>query len=179
MRERIRSDSGQSLLEFALTLPVLFLLVVNVVNFGALLYSYITVANAARTGASYMIMGPSSANGPTLPLVATVQAVVNADLASLSYATLATVNVCSNNNGSAESPETCTSAFTDPQPATSVLGTVQVQYTFCPFIDGWNFPALGVYSTLPSCTFTKTGGNVTGVSGGTPINQVAVMRVLQ
>ena len=39
MRKRISSCSGQSLLEFAILLPLLFLLVVNVVNFGGLLYA--------------------------------------------------------------------------------------------------------------------------------------------
>jgi Flp pilus assembly protein TadG len=183
MRKLIRSCSGQSLLEFALLFPLMFLLLANVVNFGGLLYAYITVANASRSGASYMIMGPSSIGSPILPPVSAVQAVVNADLSSLPYAGNATVSVCSNNGGSASYPETCLpptdpatgTTFADPQPGTSVLGTVQVQYRYCPFIPSWNFPALGIYSTLPSCTFA--GGSVTG--GGTLINRVAVMRKLQ
>jgi len=183
MRKRMRSSSGQSLLEFALLFPMMFLLIANVVNFGGLLYAYITVANAARSGASYMIMGPSSVGSPVLPPVSSVQAVVNADLSSLPYAGNATVDVCSNKSGSASYPETCLpptdpatgTVFVDPQPATSVLGTVQVQYRYCPFVPSWNFPALGIHTTLPSCTFS--GGNVTG--GGTLINRVAVMRKMQ
>jgi Flp pilus assembly protein TadG len=175
MRKRISSCSGQSLLEFALLLPLIFLLVVNVVNFGGLLFAYITVTNATRSGSSYMTMGPASAGGPVLPSPATVLAIVTADLSSLPNASSATVNICSNNSGAFEAPETCLSGQADPEPATSVLGSVQVQYTYCPFIPSWDFTALGIHSTLPACTFS--GGKITG--GGTQINRVAVMRMLQ
>jgi Flp pilus assembly protein TadG len=198
MRERVRSCSGQSLIEFAILFPLLFLLVVNAVNFGGLLYSTITVTNAARSGAAYMIMGKSALGGSTvLPSTAYVTTVVNADLASLPNVSDATVSVCglftdpsgtsvaqwTNSSGTYT---TCTmpsnppadSTYTDPQPTTDILGTVQVQYTYCPFIASWNFPALGVYSTLPACTFSSgSSGNVTG--GGTTITRVAAMRVLQ
>ena len=175
MRTRTSSCSGQSLLEFAILLPLLFLLVVNVVNFGGLLYACITVSNAARSGAAYMTMGQASANAPELPAPATVQAIVNADLASLPYASSATVTVCSNNNGNVELPETCLSSHTDPEPTTSVLGTVLVKYTYCPFIPAFDFTALNIHSTLPPCTFS--GSNVSG--GGTQISRIAVMRMLQ
>ena len=54
-----RSDRGQSLIECALVLPLLMLLIVNVVNFGAIFYAWISVANAARTGAQYFTTGES------------------------------------------------------------------------------------------------------------------------
>src|ERR1700692_4789182 len=98
-RKFLIASSGQSVLEFALMFPLVFLLVVNVVNFGGLFYAYITVTNVARSGASYMIMGPSSVNAPSVPSTAAVQLVVNADLASLPNASDATVNVCGNFNG--------------------------------------------------------------------------------
>ena len=63
---------------------------------------------------------------------------------------------------------------TDPQSGTNNLGTVQVTYTYCPFIPSWNFPSMGIYSTLPTCT----GAGAT-VSGGTTINRVAAMRIMQ
>ena len=56
-----RSAGGQALVESALVLPLLFLLVINVVNFGGMLYAWITVSNAARTGADYMVRGELSA----------------------------------------------------------------------------------------------------------------------
>ncbi len=45
---RARASKGHSLVEFSLILPFLFLLIVNVVNFGGMLYAWVTVANAAR-----------------------------------------------------------------------------------------------------------------------------------
>src|SRR5258706_15670336 len=45
---RRNSEDGHSLVEFALLLPLLFLLIVNAVNFGSFFFAWITVANAAR-----------------------------------------------------------------------------------------------------------------------------------
>ncbi len=178
MRNRINSCSGQSLLEFAVMIPLMFLLVVNVVNFGGLLYACITVSSAARSGASYMTLGPATVNGPTLPLLATVRSLVNADLSSLPNA--ATVNICTNNNGTVSCPmptnPSTGAAYVDPEPSTSVLGSVQVTYRYCPIIPAWDFSALGVHSTLPACSFTSQG---VASGGGTQITRVAVMRVLQ
>ena len=52
----LTNERGHSLIEFALILPLLFLLIVNVVNFGSFLYAAITVANAARAGAEYAMI---------------------------------------------------------------------------------------------------------------------------
>jgi hypothetical protein len=46
-----RSEQGQALIEYALLLPLLFLLIVNTVNFGGFLFAWITVSNAARASA--------------------------------------------------------------------------------------------------------------------------------
>ena len=46
-----RSERGQSLVEFALVLPVFIVLVMGIVDFGMALRSYVTVTNAAREGA--------------------------------------------------------------------------------------------------------------------------------
>ncbi len=48
-----RSARGQSLVEFALTLPILLLILVGVVDLGRVYYSYMTVINASREGARY------------------------------------------------------------------------------------------------------------------------------
>ena len=194
MRERIRSGlirtcSGQSVLEFTLLLPLLLLLVVNVVNFGGLLYAYIMTDHAARTGASYLIQGASSIYAPSLPSATAVHDLVIADMGSLPNASDATVTVCSDYSygGSTRWPPTSTGAtctlpsnpppgstFADPQPSTDHLGTVQVQYTYCPFITTWSFPGLGIYTSLPSCT--TAGGTTTG---GVTVTRVGAMRLLQ
>jgi Flp pilus assembly protein TadG len=52
-----RGERGQSLVELALTLPVLLLLLVGVVEVGNGLNAYLTVVDAAREGARYGITG--------------------------------------------------------------------------------------------------------------------------
>src|ERR1035441_3264978 len=66
--------AGQSLVEFALMLPLLLILIANVVNFAGFYYAFIEVGNASRSAGDYTIMGsiaysgtdPSGASGPTL-----------------------------------------------------------------------------------------------------------------
>jgi len=48
---RGRHSSGQSLVEFALTLPLLVLLLYGLVEFGFFLYAHVQVTNATREGA--------------------------------------------------------------------------------------------------------------------------------
>ena len=47
----IKEESGQSIVEFALVLPVLMLIVVGIVEFGWLFNGKITLTSAAREGA--------------------------------------------------------------------------------------------------------------------------------
>lgn len=46
-----RDKKGQELVEYALTLPVLLLLVLGIMEFGLAVFAYNSVANAAREGA--------------------------------------------------------------------------------------------------------------------------------
>ncbi len=48
-----RSLAGQSLVEFAITLPVLLMILLGVLDLGRLYFSYIAVVNSAREGARY------------------------------------------------------------------------------------------------------------------------------
>lgn len=50
---RLQPNPGQSLVEFALILPVLLLLIVGTIEFGALMTSYIMVESASREAARY------------------------------------------------------------------------------------------------------------------------------
>src|SRR5580692_10049080 len=52
-RSSWRSDSGQSLIEVALLLPLLLLLLVGTIEIGRFAYYAILVANSARAGAQY------------------------------------------------------------------------------------------------------------------------------
>ena len=75
--------AGHSLVEFALLLPLLLLLVVNVVNFGAFMYGHITVVNAARTGAQYMVLGPASYTAPKSIDSSAIAALITSDVSTL------------------------------------------------------------------------------------------------
>lgn len=49
-------ERGQSLVEFALVLPVLLLLFMGILDFGRAVYAYNTLSNAAREGARVAIV---------------------------------------------------------------------------------------------------------------------------
>jgi Flp pilus assembly protein TadG len=177
-RRMSASSAGQSLIEFALILPLLVLLVVNVVNFGSFIYTWIEVSNAARAGAQYMIMSGDSLGRPRQATSALITQLVHDDLGSLVNGAGATVRVCTNNNGvfdltsgqidAAGNPVPCaagnTDTFVDPEAGSYVLATVDVSYTWQPLIPLWEFPRLGIHATLPN--------NLT-------IHRTAVMRMIQ
>jgi Flp pilus assembly protein TadG len=50
-RFRSRNEHGQTLVEFALVLPILCLLVLGVIQFGIVFNNYITLTDAVRAGA--------------------------------------------------------------------------------------------------------------------------------
>jgi len=89
---------GQALVEFALILPLVFLLIVNAVNFGAFLFAWITVANGARAGAQYLAMGRATVGTPTPATAAQITALITSDISSLLNRSSLAVRVCKNNN---------------------------------------------------------------------------------
>jgi len=56
IRKDQTSERGQSLLEFAMVLPLLLLIALGVVEFGRAYYQYNTLTKAVREGARYMSM---------------------------------------------------------------------------------------------------------------------------
>lgn len=155
--DTIRESRGQSLMEYILLLPVIFLLIVNVVNFGAFFYAWITVSNAARAGADYAILGGVSAGSPATPAGTLVNNIVTQDLLSLPNRASAVVNVCRNINSALTALYgTCTSPGSDPEPASFQAITVDVTYTYKPLIPaGFQFPKLNVYATIPPTTIHR------------------------
>ena len=142
---RGRRQKGGSLIEFALVLPLLFLLILNVINLAGMLFAWIAVSNAARAGADYLAMGGAYAGGPQLAGSSTVSALVNADLHALPHSSTAiTVNVCTIPTSSC-SP----AAPTDPESSRLYTdGYVDVTYTYTPFIAS-GFKVLTVPITIP------------------------------
>ena len=52
------SDRGQDMMEFAITLPVLALIVFGIFDLGRVVYYYSAMQNAAREGARYGVVNP-------------------------------------------------------------------------------------------------------------------------
>lgn len=158
-----RSSPGQALIEFALILPLLFLLIVNVINFGGFLYAWIVVSNAARTGAQYLSMAGASVHSPDPPTRPQVQALVVNDLAALPNGAAAQVCVSDTDSATVSctsgSPPAGTPPAADPPegspPITYVVGAVDVTYSYQPFIPLWDFSALGIHATLPPTTIHR------------------------
>jgi len=187
-------------------IPLLFLLVVNVVNFGGLFSAWITVTHATRSAAQYAITGPAylgygSNYGlkqapPTNDDVVAILGVSpdgkwtncpHGDLCSLPNRPSIKVTVCTNNKAFGVTPTiTCPvdeSKFIDPEPATSMVATVDVSYRYCPLIPFWEFPALGIHSTLQACSPTNDSRvcPATGTvnTSGICVHRTAAMRMIQ
>ncbi|MGH4122555.1 MAG: TadE/TadG family type IV pilus assembly protein [Clostridium sp.] len=58
--KRLRNEKGQSLVEFAILLPLLLLLLMGILEFGIMLNSYLTIHNSAREGARLGIVSGSN-----------------------------------------------------------------------------------------------------------------------
>lgn len=71
--DRRRRRSGQSLVEFALVVPIIVLLFAGIVDLGRAFYYQIGVTDAAREGAR-VLSGNNQGNGPGLPAVCTALA---------------------------------------------------------------------------------------------------------
>ncbi len=77
MRKRrtdIRSDRGQTMVEFALVVPVLCLVVFGIIQCGILYNNYITLTDATRVGARKAAVSRQTADPVALAKAATVNA---------------------------------------------------------------------------------------------------------
>lgn len=167
VHRRIGRDSGQSLLETALFLPLLCLLIACAVDFG---YFFLVAANltsSSRNAAEYSIQGFQSPGQQALPAagpqssVASVSALAVADLSGLAAATTtSTVEVCSKSVGVSNNVTNCSSdgpagttytPATDPEAPTFLLNRVDVTYTAKPPIPLSFFS----FTLLPSLNFHR------------------------
>jgi Flp pilus assembly protein TadG len=154
-------NQGQALIEYILVIPLVFLLAVNVVNFGAFFYAFVTVANASRAAADYAILGGASVASGHIAAVSASQitTLITSDIASLPNNPSLSVNVCQNNQS--KTPPittlsgTCSSIATDPEAANYVLTSIDVTYTYQPLIPLFSFPGLHINATLPTTTIHR------------------------
>lgn len=66
MRDPKRSESGQSLLEFALVLPILALMLLGIIDFGLIFSRWLVVEHAARDAARFASLGGSAAQAQVM-----------------------------------------------------------------------------------------------------------------
>jgi len=161
----LKASNGQALIEYALVLPLIFLLIVNMVNIGGFMFAWITVANASRAGANYAILGGASVGSLSQATATQVNTLITHDISSLLNRASLLVGICQYNNGTLTTRlGTCGTVRADPEPTNFVVTTIDVTYTYVPFIPaGFQFRNLNVYVTIPPTT----------------IHQQAVMRSIQ
>ena len=62
MKRKLRSEKGQSMVEFALIMPVLLLIVVGIIEFGLMFSGYLALTNASREAVRYISLGGDDAS---------------------------------------------------------------------------------------------------------------------
>lgn len=156
-----RSESGQSIIEFAVAVPFMLLLLAGTIDFGRYMYDGILIENAAKAGAQYGAQSPeqaaetpnplTGATGMTNAAVADAQPLgVNATSQFCSCGPSFPIT-CSSPTPASPSPVATAPAITCP---TDYVGTfVQVrvsnQTAFKPFINiGISVPTISRSATV-------------------------------
>ena len=149
--KRVKSEVAQALIEYLLLLPIVLLLVVNIVNMGGFFFAWITVANTSRAAANYAAMAGASAGAVQVASVSKILAMVTAEDSSLPNNPSVVVDICRNFNGVVKTLSgTCAAIPADSEPASYVLTSIDVYYTYNPFVPaGFQFGNLNVYVTIP------------------------------
>jgi Flp pilus assembly protein TadG len=88
------SDRGQSLVEFALVLPLLLLLVFGIIDAGRLIFTYNDVSNAARSGVRTAIVNQSTTGSNTCDTTAPDAYPTGCAIASAVGLALTAADVC-------------------------------------------------------------------------------------
>ena len=69
IKERFKQEFGQSMVEFALVLPMLLLLALGTIDMGMVFRTYIGLTNASREGARWLTVHPQDMSGATARMV--------------------------------------------------------------------------------------------------------------
>lgn len=160
---RTGSAKGQALVEFAVVVPLLFLLIVLAINFSGLIDAWITVANATRATADYAILGADSAGSPVLATSSSLSSLITAELGSLPNASSAHACVRKNNGGTyttlLETPSGACASYSNPPSDSEVIVSggsatyanvaVDITYTYNSIFSGSTFLGLPL-TVLPS-----------------------------
>lgn len=150
LRERLRGafghakgEHGGALIEAALTLPILFLLLLGATQFALVEYQAIEVTNAANAGAQYGTSSPVTARDTT-----GIQLAATSDAANIAMSTpLVSIScICSNGGASTCANTDCSSSHIEQ------ILTVQTQATYTP---PFRWPGLPTTFTLNGVAVRK------------------------
>jgi Flp pilus assembly protein TadG len=148
---RLQRNGGQSLVEYALMLPMVLILIMNMVNFAGFFFAWITVSNASRAAGDYAAIAGASVGLPSRATASQITTLITQDMSTLPNSASTSVNICQNTNGTITTLSgTCTSIPADTEPTSYSLMSIDVTYTYVPFIpSSFQFPNLHLYVTLP------------------------------
>jgi Flp pilus assembly protein TadG len=155
-RRDVRGEEGQSLLETAVTMPLLLAVAFNLINVGYFWVVVLHLSAASRQGVQFASQGGAAATTISAPTTAAVSNLVYENLTNaIKGATTSNVavRVCSSAKGvdSTTGVTLCDQfgpAFTfsapaaDPESPVYVLNRVDVGYTVTPIIPGTAFGVL-------------------------------------
>jgi Flp pilus assembly protein TadG len=140
----LHGDAGQSLVEIALTLPVLIALLVGAAEFASVAYVAIEVSNAAKAAVAYGAQSPTTVSDTTGIQNAAILDASNITLTS-SNVTVSTLGVCSSGASCTGAPNNTTCTNTDCQTNAGdhieTILTVGTSYTFKPAVHLPGLPA--------------------------------------
>jgi len=159
LQERRRpGESGQSLLETAVTLPLMLSIAFNAINFGYFWIIVLTLAAAPRHAVEYSTQGGAASSTTTSPNATAVKDVALQNINNFISASTSgntSVRVCSLANGTSGTGSSKVTSCTtygpsysyvgvtaDPEAPTFLLHQVDVAYTVSPLIPGTAFNVL-------------------------------------
>ena len=156
----IRSTRGESLIETALSLPLLLMLLFNALNIGYFFFVTLNLTSAPRTAVLYSMQGGQTQNESQLPAAVSVKELAMADIAGSFAGVSPPLQVCSsvvglNNATTVNQAAQCTSynggsgtfpsaADVDPEAPAFVANRVDIAYTVTPLVRG-----AGLHIVLP------------------------------
>ena len=155
-RRDVRGEAGQSLLETAVTMPLLLSIAFNLINVAYFWFVLLSLSAASRHGVQFASQGGPAASTISAPTTAAVSDLVYENVTNAIKGTTSSavaVRVCSSAKGvnPATGVALCDQfgpAFTfsapdaDPESPVYVLNRVDVGYTVTPIIPGTAFGVL-------------------------------------
>ncbi len=156
-RRDVRGEAGQSLLETAVTMPLLLSIAFNLINVAYFWFVLLSLSAASRHGVQFASQGGSAASTISAPTTAAVKDLVYENVTNAIRGTTTSsvaVRVCSSAKG--VNPATgialcdqfgptftfSSSPAADPESPVYVLNRVDVGYTVSPIIPGTAFGVL-------------------------------------